>query len=113
MYSEWTSLGLMLQKNGDENQSVLEKFGLNTSKEVTLGVVRQLASNLGISQPAEPSPLITDKEVSYLVNNSLFNDNYRCNGVWKFFVLAYLYRYQNMKQSRIVLMFIVSGCQLF
>nr|XP_008192865.1 PREDICTED: ral GTPase-activating protein subunit beta isoform X3 [Tribolium castaneum] len=65
MYSEWTSLSLMLQKNGDENQSVLEKFGLGTSKEVTLGVVRQLASNLGISQPAEPSPLVTDKEVQW------------------------------------------------
>ena len=64
MYSEWTSLSLMLQNNDDANQSVLEKFGLTTSKDVTLGVVRQLASNLGISQPAEPSPLVTDKEVT-------------------------------------------------
>ncbi|XP_063903685.1 ral GTPase-activating protein subunit beta isoform X4 [Zophobas morio] len=65
MYSEWTSLSLMLQNNDDANQSVLEKFGLTTSKDVTLGVVRQLASNLGISQPAEPSPLVTDKEVQW------------------------------------------------
>lgn len=66
MYSEWTSLSLLLENHGQENQNVLDKFGLSTSKEVTLGVVRQLASNLGISQPADPSPLTTDKEVIFL-----------------------------------------------
>lgn len=63
MYSEWTSLSLMVQGCGDERQSVLEKFGIAISKEVTVGVVKQLASNLGLTQPAEPSPLTTDKEV--------------------------------------------------
>lgn len=63
MYSEWTSLNLTIQTCNNETQSVLEKFGLSTSKEVTLGVVKQLASNLGIAQPPEPSPLNTDKEV--------------------------------------------------
>lgn len=69
MYSEWTSLNLIVQKNGDnnnENHSVLEKFGLNTSKEITFNLVKQLASNLGITHPPEPSPLITDKDVKIL-----------------------------------------------
>lgn len=61
MYSEWTSLSLALQQGGRE--SVLEKFGLPVSKEVTLGLVRQLANNLGITAPPEPSSLITDKDV--------------------------------------------------
>lgn len=64
MYSEWTSLSLSTQREGDGNQSVLEKFGLPISKEITTGLVHQLASNLGITQPAEPSPLISDKDVS-------------------------------------------------
>ncbi|KAJ8946712.1 hypothetical protein NQ318_006970, partial [Aromia moschata] len=51
MYSEWTSLSLVVQQAGEESHSVLEKFGLPVSKEVTLGLVRQLASNLGITQP--------------------------------------------------------------
>lgn len=63
MYSEWTSLNLTVQQCNEETQSVLEKFGLPVSKEITLGLVRQLASNLGITQPPEPSPLITDKDV--------------------------------------------------
>lgn len=64
MYSEWTSLSLLIQHCGEESQSVLDKFGLSASKDVTLGIVKQLASNLGITHPAEPSPLTTDKEVS-------------------------------------------------
>lgn len=64
MYSEWTSLSLMVQGCGEERQSVLEKFGIVISKEVTVGVVKQLASNLGLTQPAEQSPLTTDKEVT-------------------------------------------------
>ncbi|XP_018330220.1 ral GTPase-activating protein subunit beta isoform X2 [Agrilus planipennis] len=65
MYSEWTSLSYQVQTCGLENPSVLEKFGETVGKEVALGVVRQLASNLGITQTAEPSPLITDKEVNW------------------------------------------------
>lgn len=69
MYSEWTSLSQIVQNcSGSDNsqqQSVLEKFGLSTSREVTVGLVRQLASNLGISRPAEPSQLTTDKEVQW------------------------------------------------
>lgn len=64
MYSEWTSLSSLVQSSGEESQSVLKKFGITTSKEVTLGIVRQLASNLGIASPAEPSPLNSDKEVN-------------------------------------------------
>lgn len=64
MYSEWTSLSLTLQQGTEETQSVLEKFGLSVSKEITLGLVHQLASNLGITQPPEPSMLLTDNDVS-------------------------------------------------
>lgn len=53
-----------MQENGSGGQSVLEKFGAGIGKEVTVGVVRQLAANLGITQAAEPSCLNTDKEVS-------------------------------------------------
>ncbi|XP_018579922.1 ral GTPase-activating protein subunit beta isoform X2 [Anoplophora glabripennis] len=65
MYSEWTSLSLEVQQTGEEGQSVLEKFGLPVSKEVTLGLVRQLASNLGLTQPPEPSSLTTDRDVQW------------------------------------------------
>lgn len=64
MYSEWTSLNLTLPLGNENHQSVLEKFGLPVGKEITLGVVHQLASNLGITQPQEPSILVTDKDVS-------------------------------------------------
>lgn len=53
----------LIQNADDEGQSVLKKFNVNTSKDVTLGIVRHLASNLGISSPAEPSTLTTDQEV--------------------------------------------------
>lgn len=66
MYSEWTSLSLTLNQSTEDSQSVLEKFGLPVGKEITLGIVHQLASNLGITQPQEPSFLITDKDVSCL-----------------------------------------------
>ncbi|XP_049826190.1 ral GTPase-activating protein subunit beta isoform X3 [Aethina tumida] len=65
MYSEWTSLNLIVHQSGEENQSVLEKFGKATSKDVTLGLVRQLASNLGITHPPERSTLTTDKDVQW------------------------------------------------
>ncbi|XP_074039453.1 ral GTPase-activating protein subunit beta isoform X2 [Leptinotarsa decemlineata] len=64
MYSEWTSLNLTSQQRGEDN-SVLEKFGLPISKDITLGLVHQLASNLGITHPPEPSPLTTDKDVQW------------------------------------------------
>lgn len=65
MYSEWTSLTLSIQNYGEENKSVLEKFGLLTSKEVTLAIVKQLVSNLGITHSPEESPLVLDKEVQW------------------------------------------------
>ncbi|XP_044749907.1 ral GTPase-activating protein subunit beta isoform X2 [Coccinella septempunctata] len=65
MYSEWTSLTLLIQNYGEENKSVLEKFGLLTSKEVTLAIVKQLVSNLGITHSPEESPLVSDKEVQW------------------------------------------------
>ncbi|KAL3276294.1 hypothetical protein HHI36_024193 [Cryptolaemus montrouzieri] len=65
MYSEWTSLSLFIQNYGEENKSVLEKFGLLTSKEVTLAIVKQLTTNLGITHSPEASPLVSDKEVQW------------------------------------------------
>ncbi|XP_066140830.1 ral GTPase-activating protein subunit beta isoform X3 [Euwallacea fornicatus] len=65
MYAEWTSLGLSVQYGEQTGQSVLEKFDLPISKEITLGLVKQLASNLGIAQAPEPSILTTDREVQW------------------------------------------------
>lgn len=68
MYSEWTSLSPLVQENGSKGQSVLDKFGAGIGREVTLGIVRQLAANLGITQAAEPSCLNNDKEVILHMN---------------------------------------------
>ncbi|XP_030759935.1 ral GTPase-activating protein subunit beta isoform X2 [Sitophilus oryzae] len=65
MYGEWTSLGLVVQQGEQEGQSVLEKFDLPISKEITLSLVKQLASNLGITQAPEPSILINDRDVQW------------------------------------------------
>ncbi|XP_044738387.1 ral GTPase-activating protein subunit beta isoform X2 [Chrysoperla carnea] len=63
MYGEWTSLTSIIQNNIQEGTSVLDKLDTNIGKDVALQVVRQLATNLGIAQAAEPSPLTTDREV--------------------------------------------------
>lgn len=65
MYSEWASLSVLVQQGSEESQSVLEKFSPIAGKEVALSVVRQLATNLGITQAAEASLLCTDKEVQW------------------------------------------------
>ncbi|XP_022914595.2 ral GTPase-activating protein subunit beta isoform X2 [Onthophagus taurus] len=66
MYSEWTSLNPLLEhSDSDESRSVLQKFTSSASKEVTINIVRPLASNLGLTQPAEPCPLQTDREVQW------------------------------------------------
>lgn len=65
MYSEWASLSVLIQRGSEDSQSVLEKFAPGVGREVTLSIVRQLATNLGIAQAAEPSTLITDKEVQW------------------------------------------------
>ncbi|XP_043270594.1 ral GTPase-activating protein subunit beta isoform X3 [Venturia canescens] len=65
MYSEWASLSALIQRGSEESQSVLEKFSPVAGREVALSIVRQLATSLGITQAAEPSPLTTDKEVQW------------------------------------------------
>ncbi|CAG9856330.1 unnamed protein product [Phyllotreta striolata] len=66
MYSEWTSLNLFAQREDEDGcKSVLEKFGFPISKEITSVLVHQLAGNLGITQPAEPSHLLSDKDVQW------------------------------------------------
>ena len=68
MYTEWASLSPIIEANssGVLSKSVLNKFGGSAGKEVAIAVVKQLASNLGITQPAEPSSLATDQEVCIL-----------------------------------------------
>ncbi|XP_048505289.1 ral GTPase-activating protein subunit beta isoform X3 [Athalia rosae] len=65
MYSEWASLSSLIQNGSEESQSVLEKFHPIAGREVALSIVRQLATNLGITQAAEHSPLSTDREVQW------------------------------------------------
>lgn len=75
MYREWASLSTQLLNGSEEGHSVLEKFPGNAGKEVAVAIIRQLASNVGISQPPQPSNLVTDKEVQWCmeVRNSLEN----------------------------------------
>ncbi|KAL1137760.1 hypothetical protein AAG570_009456 [Ranatra chinensis] len=63
MYSEWASLQTVVRTEAAENDSVLAKFPADTGKEVALSVVRQLASNIGITHAPSPSHLITDRQV--------------------------------------------------
>ncbi|KAE8751950.1 hypothetical protein FOCC_FOCC001427 [Frankliniella occidentalis] len=65
MYREWASLSSRLLNGSEEGHSVLEKFPGNAGKDVSLAIIRQLASNVGISQPPQPSNLITDREVQW------------------------------------------------
>lgn len=65
MYREWASLSNRLLNGSDEGHSVLEKFPGQAGKEVALAIIRQLASNVGISQPPQPSNLVTDREVQW------------------------------------------------
>lgn len=65
MYSEWASLSSQIQNGNEERLSVLEKFPVNAGRDVAIAVVKQLASNLGITQASEPSSLVTDKEVQW------------------------------------------------
>lgn len=65
MYSEWASLSPVIAANSNGSSStVLNKFSSVAGREVSQSVVKQLASNLGITQSPEPSILVTDDEVS-------------------------------------------------
>lgn len=65
MYSEWVSLSSNISANsyGAQSFSVLNKFPASAGREVAVSVVKQLATNLGITQNAEPSHLVKDEEV--------------------------------------------------
>ncbi|KAK7862307.1 hypothetical protein R5R35_014671 [Gryllus longicercus] len=65
MYSEWASLSSLIQQSNEESQSVLGKFPMVAGKDVAMAVVKQLSSNLGLTQQAECSPLATDREVQW------------------------------------------------
>ncbi|XP_066907486.1 ral GTPase-activating protein subunit beta isoform X3 [Halyomorpha halys] len=63
MYSEWASLTNVVRNESSDRESVLSKFPTETGKEVALSVVKQLISNIGITQAPGPSPLATDRDV--------------------------------------------------
>lgn len=67
MYGEWVSLSSQITANscGAQSYSVLNKFPASAGREVAVSVVRQLATNLGITQNAEPSHLVKDEEVNH------------------------------------------------
>lgn len=67
MYGEWVSLSSQISANscGAQSYSVLNKFPASAGREVAVSVVKQLATNLGITQNAEPSHLVKDEEVSF------------------------------------------------
>lgn len=78
MYAEWTSLSPIIAANSNgSSQSVLNKFTSIAGRDVSTAVVKQLASNLGITQSPEPSILINDDEVSLTLSQNkirIWND---------------------------------------
>lgn len=72
MYSEWASLSSVVASTSAESASVLGKFPSIAGRDVALSIVRQLATNLGITQAAEPSRLTTDKEVLWCMEVSTY-----------------------------------------
>ncbi|XP_064546570.1 ral GTPase-activating protein subunit beta isoform X2 [Drosophila montana] len=70
MYSEWASLSAQITANscGAQCFSVLNKFPASAGREVVISVVKQLGTNLGITQNAEPSHLVKDEEVRWCMD---------------------------------------------
>ncbi|XP_055544196.1 ral GTPase-activating protein subunit beta isoform X3 [Wyeomyia smithii] len=70
MYSEWASLVPTITENisNAQSQSVLGKFGIAGGRDVAAVVVKQLAGNLGITNIAEPSTLVSDQEVQWCMD---------------------------------------------
>ncbi|TDG46680.1 hypothetical protein AWZ03_006860 [Drosophila navojoa] len=70
MYSEWASLSAQITANscGAQCFSVLNKFPASAGREVVMSVVKQLGTNLGITQNAEPSHLVKDEEVRWCMD---------------------------------------------
>ncbi|XP_060667107.1 ral GTPase-activating protein subunit beta isoform X9 [Drosophila nasuta] len=70
MYSEWASLSTQISANscGAQCFSVLNKFPASAGREVVISVVKQLGTNLGITQNAEPSHLVKDEEVKWCMD---------------------------------------------
>lgn len=89
MYTEWISLSPKIEANSNGAQSVLNKFSGAAGREVSVAIVKQLASSLGLTQPAEPNSLaktLNDDEVKticifILLVNSILNILFRYYGV--------------------------------
>lgn len=113
MYSEWASLSAQITANscGAQCFSVLNKFPASAGREVVISVVKQLGTNLGITQNAEPSHLVKDEEASapyYICVYVLIILN-RLNGVWTSFVLDFRCLCKNTKPLRTASMCTASG----
>lgn len=117
MYSEWASLSAQITANscGAQCFSVLNKFPASAGREVVISVVKQLGTNLGITQNAEPSHLVKDEEARapyyvcvyvLIILMLIFN---RLNGVWTSFVSGFRCHCKNTKPLRIVSMCTASG----
>jgi len=65
MYSDWASLSSEVQNLTDDRLSVLETFSKQAGKDVVVAIVKQLASNPGVKPTAEPSSLLSAKDVDW------------------------------------------------
>uniref|UniRef100_A0A146LGW4 Ral GTPase-activating protein subunit beta n=1 Tax=Lygus hesperus TaxID=30085 RepID=A0A146LGW4_LYGHE len=62
MYSEWASLASIVRHETSDKESVLTKFP-DSGKDVAMSIVKELASNIGLTQAPAPSNLATDRDV--------------------------------------------------
>ncbi|KAF6206119.1 hypothetical protein GE061_017344 [Apolygus lucorum] len=62
MYSEWASLASIVRHETSDKDSVLSKFP-DSGKDVAMSIVKELASNIGLTQAPAPSNLATDRDV--------------------------------------------------
>ncbi|CAA9993032.1 unnamed protein product [Nesidiocoris tenuis] len=62
MYSEWASLASLVRHETTDRESVLSKFP-DAGKDVAMAIVKELASNISLTQAPAPSNLSTDRDV--------------------------------------------------
>ncbi|XP_014260072.1 ral GTPase-activating protein subunit beta isoform X1 [Cimex lectularius] len=65
MYSEWASLANIVRHESADRESVLNKFPVESGKDVALIIVKDLIKNIGLTQAPVPSPLVSDKDVQW------------------------------------------------
>lgn len=67
MYEDWSSLTVHLQSLGTTAQSVLAKLPPEDAKLVVASVVKNVASNLGLTTEAKPSVLTNETEINWFM----------------------------------------------